>query len=278
MAINSVRMLGVDEEKVNVNGGAIALGHPIGASGARIVGALLHELRRRGGGIGCAAICSGGGQGDAIVLEVNGACFPRSVGRIAAFFDLDRTLMAGSSGMHFARAAYRSGMVSRARLARWGAEHIRFRLRGSTDARTAQVLSQVKELLAGVPERDIQRMGPDLLAGVLPRIYPKMLEEVRAHQDAGRATFIVSAAGNGLVELLAGVLGMDGGIGTRYEVDGQGVLTGQIVERTSSTARARWSPCSASPPTIRSTCPSLGPTPIPPRTCRCCGRSATRSP
>ena len=73
VALNSVRMLGVDEEKVNVNGGAIALGHPIGASGARIVGALVHELRRRGGGLGCAAICSGGGQGDAIVLEVNGS-------------------------------------------------------------------------------------------------------------------------------------------------------------------------------------------------------------
>jgi acetyl-CoA C-acetyltransferase len=72
VAINSVRMLGVDPDNVNVNGGAIALGHPIGASGARIVGALVHELRRRGGGLGCAAICSGGGQGDAIVLEVNG--------------------------------------------------------------------------------------------------------------------------------------------------------------------------------------------------------------
>jgi acetyl-CoA C-acetyltransferase len=72
VAINSMRMLGIDEEKVNVNGGAIALGHPIGASGARIVGALVHELQRRGGGLGCAAICSGGGQGDAIVLEVNG--------------------------------------------------------------------------------------------------------------------------------------------------------------------------------------------------------------
>ena len=72
VALNSVRMLGVDEDKVNVNGGAIALGHPIGASGARIVGALIHELRRRGGGLGVAAICSGGGQGDAIVLEVNG--------------------------------------------------------------------------------------------------------------------------------------------------------------------------------------------------------------
>jgi acetyl-CoA C-acetyltransferase len=75
VALNSVRMLGVDEEKVNVNGGAIALGHPIGASGARIVGALVHELRRRGGGLGCAAICSGGGQGDAVIMKVhaNGA-------------------------------------------------------------------------------------------------------------------------------------------------------------------------------------------------------------
>jgi acetyl-CoA C-acetyltransferase len=73
VALNSVRMLGVDEEKVNVNGGAIALGHPIGASGARIVGALVHELRRRGGGLGVAAICSGGGQGDAIVVEVDEA-------------------------------------------------------------------------------------------------------------------------------------------------------------------------------------------------------------
>ena len=73
VALNSVRMLGVDEDKVNVNGGAIALGHPIGASGGRIVGALVHELKRRGGGLGVAAICSGGGQGDAIVLEVNGS-------------------------------------------------------------------------------------------------------------------------------------------------------------------------------------------------------------
>jgi acetyl-CoA C-acetyltransferase len=72
VALNSMRMLGVDESKVNVNGGAIALGHPIGASGARILTTLIHELRRRGGGLGVAAICSGGGQGDAMILEVNG--------------------------------------------------------------------------------------------------------------------------------------------------------------------------------------------------------------
>ena len=70
VALHSMRMLGIDEDKVNVNGGAVALGHPIGASGARIIGALVHELRRRGGGLGCAAICSGGGQGDAIIVRV----------------------------------------------------------------------------------------------------------------------------------------------------------------------------------------------------------------
>jgi acetyl-CoA C-acetyltransferase len=72
VALNSMRMLGVDESKVNVNGGAIALGHPIGASGARILMTLANELRRRGGGLGVAAICSGGGQGDAVLIEVNG--------------------------------------------------------------------------------------------------------------------------------------------------------------------------------------------------------------
>jgi acetyl-CoA C-acetyltransferase len=72
VTLHSMRMLGIDEDKVNVNGGAIALGHPIGASGARILGALVAELRRRGGGLGCAAICSGGGQGDAVIVEVNG--------------------------------------------------------------------------------------------------------------------------------------------------------------------------------------------------------------
>jgi acetyl-CoA C-acetyltransferase len=73
VALNSMRMLGVDESKVNVNGGAIALGHPIGASGARLLMTLVNELKRRGGGLGVAAICSGGGQGDAVIVEVNGA-------------------------------------------------------------------------------------------------------------------------------------------------------------------------------------------------------------
>src|SRR5438093_2780120 len=70
VAVNSVRMLGADPEKANVNGGAVALGHPIGASGGRIVTTMINELSRNGGGLGLAAICSGGGQGDALLIEV----------------------------------------------------------------------------------------------------------------------------------------------------------------------------------------------------------------
>lgn len=70
VALASGQIAGLDPEKVNVNGGAVALGHPIGASGARIIITLMHELKRRGGGIGIAAICSGGGQGDAVMIEV----------------------------------------------------------------------------------------------------------------------------------------------------------------------------------------------------------------
>jgi len=70
VVLNSSAMLGADPERVNVNGGAVALGHPIGASGSRILGTMIYELRRNGGGLGLAAICSGGGQGDAVLIEV----------------------------------------------------------------------------------------------------------------------------------------------------------------------------------------------------------------
>lgn len=73
VAIASMRRLGVSDDIVNVNGGAIALGHPIGMSGARLVLHLIHELRRRGGGIGAAALCGGGGQGDALIIQVPAA-------------------------------------------------------------------------------------------------------------------------------------------------------------------------------------------------------------
>ena len=148
--------------------------------------------------------------------------------RAAAFFDLDKTLMAGSSGMQFARVATRQGIVGRRQLARWGVEHLRYRLRGTTDERTADVLRVARELITGVPAMKIARMGPEVMADILPRVYPEMLAEVHAHQDAGRPTFIVSAAGNEIVESLARVLGMEGGIGTSYEVDAEGNFTGRL--------------------------------------------------
>jgi HAD superfamily hydrolase (TIGR01490 family) len=147
--------------------------------------------------------------------------------KAAAFFDLDKTLMAGSSGMQFARVAARGGVVGRWQLASWGIEHLRYRVRGTTDERTDEVLRVARDLITGVPAKTIERMGPEVMAAILPRVYPQMLEEVHAHQDAGRATFIVSAAGNDVVETLAAVLGMEGGIGTRYEV-ADGRFTGRL--------------------------------------------------
>ncbi len=148
--------------------------------------------------------------------------------RAAALFDLDKTLMAGSSGMQFARVATRQGIVSRRQLASWGVEHLRYRLRGTTDERTGEVLRVARELIRGVPAVTIARMQPEVMAAILPRVYPQMLAEVYAHQDAGRPTFIVSAAGHDVVEALAAVLGMEGGIGTRYEVDAEGEFTGRL--------------------------------------------------
>jgi len=153
---------------------------------------------------------------------------PANGERAAAFFDLDKTLIAGSSGMQFARVATRHGIVSRSQLASWAVEHLRYRLRGTTDERTAEVLRVARELIAGVPARTLERMNPEVMAAILPRVYPQMLDEVYAHQDAGRPTFIVSAAGDGVVEPLARVLGMEGGIGTRYEVGADGSFSGRF--------------------------------------------------
>jgi len=129
--------------------------------------------------------------------------------------------------MQFARIGARHGIVGRRQLASWAVEHLRYRLRGTTDARTTEVLRVARELLTGVPARSVERMNPEVMAAILPRVYPQMLDEVYAHQDAGRATFIVSAAGNGVVEPLAAVLGMDGGIGTSYEIE-DGTFTGRF--------------------------------------------------
>lgn len=142
--------------------------------------------------------------------------------RGAAFFDLDKTLMAGSSGIFFARAAYETGMISRGRLARDAYENLRFRLLGSTDDRADDVRRRVGEMIAGVPVRDLQRLSPRVLAGVLPRLYPEMLQRAYAHQDAGLPVFILTAASQEMADLLAHVLAFDGGLGSRSEiVDGR---------------------------------------------------------
>lgn len=140
----------------------------------------------------------------------------------AAFFDLDKTLMAGSSGVFFARAAYETGMISRSRLLKDLYENLRFRLRGSTDDRADNVRKRVGEMIAGVPVRDLQRLSPRVLAGVLPRLYPQMLERAYAHQDAGVPVYILTAASQEMADLLAHVLSFDGGLGSRSEiVDGR---------------------------------------------------------
>ena len=113
-------------------------------------------------------------------------------------------------------------------MARWGVDALRFRMRGATDEATEKLLGEIKQVFQGTSARQIARMAPEVLVGVLPRIYPEMLEEVYSHQDAGRPTFIVSAAGDELVQLLARILYMDGGIGTSYEVDENGLFTGEL--------------------------------------------------
>jgi HAD superfamily hydrolase (TIGR01490 family) len=146
--------------------------------------------------------------------------------KAAAFFDLDKTLMEGSSALHFARAAYRNGMLSRRQLLRDGWANLRFRLRGSTDRDTDELRRRVLDSIAGQPVRDLARLGPDILAGILPRVYREVLREAWDHQDAGRPAFIVTAASQELADVLARVLVLDGGIGARSEVRG-GVYTGR---------------------------------------------------
>jgi HAD superfamily hydrolase (TIGR01490 family) len=136
----------------------------------------------------------------------------------AAFFDLDKTLMAGSSGIFFARAAYETGMISRSRLAKDVYENVRFRLLGSTDDRADNVRRRVGEMIAGVRVRDLERLSPRVLAGVLPRLYPQMLERAYAHQDEGMPVYILTAASQEMADLLARVLAFDGGLGSRSEV------------------------------------------------------------
>jgi HAD superfamily hydrolase (TIGR01490 family) len=144
----------------------------------------------------------------------------------AAFFDLDRTLIAGSSSFQFGRAAYKAGMLTRRDIARDTYENIVFRLRGSTDAGTDAIRARVSEMLEGAKVRDLQRLSGSVLAGVLPRLYPRMLELAYEHQDDGRPIFICTAAAQEMAELMAIVLTFDGAVGSVAEVI-DGVYTGR---------------------------------------------------
>ena len=196
--------------------------------------------------------------------------------RAAAFFDLDKTLMAGSSGMPFARVAAQHGIVSRRQLASWGVEHLRYRLRGTTDERTT------RRAAAG-PRAD--RRGPgarrraDEARGAgrrscrgstrrcSTRSTPTRTPGARPSSSAPPATAWSSRWPR--------VLGIDGGSApaTRStpRARSPGASTGP-----SSTARARSRRCGPSPPSTRSTWPTPTPTRTRSRTCRCCARSATR--
>jgi HAD superfamily hydrolase (TIGR01490 family) len=144
----------------------------------------------------------------------------------AAFFDLDKTLMAGSSGLHWARAARGAGLLSRRRMARYAWQNVKFRLQGSTDAATDQVKAEVSDMIRGRRVVDFKRMTPKVLAGILPRLYPQMLDVAYAHQDAGRPVYIVTAASQEMAEMMAHVLGFDGAIGARSEIV-DGIYTGR---------------------------------------------------
>jgi HAD superfamily hydrolase (TIGR01490 family) len=146
--------------------------------------------------------------------------------RGAAFFDLDKTLIEGSSAFHFGRAAYKHGLLSRRQLARDAWANIKFRLQGSTDADTDALRQRILDALAGQRVVDLQRLGPDVLAGILPLLYREVLREAYAHQDAGRPAYIITAASQELAEVLAHVLVLDGGLGMRSEVR-DGIYTGR---------------------------------------------------
>ena len=145
----------------------------------------------------------------------------------AAFFDLDRTLMEGSSAFQFGRAAYRAGLLSRRQLMSDGWANLKFRLRGASDEDSHELRDRISRSLEGTRVRDMERLGADVLAGVLPRIYPQVLELAYRHQDEGRLVYIVTAASQELAEMLARVLVFDGAIGSQFSEVIDGVYTGR---------------------------------------------------
>jgi HAD superfamily hydrolase (TIGR01490 family) len=137
--------------------------------------------------------------------------------------------MEGSSAFQFGRAAYRAGLMGRRQLIADAWANIQFRLKGSTDADTHALRDRISASMAGTRVRDLERLGADVLAGVLPRIYPQMLALAHEHQDAGREVYIVTAASQELAQMLARVLALDGAIGSQFSAARDGVYTGEPV-------------------------------------------------
>ena len=158
-------------------------------------------------------------------MAAEGTPAPPSVG--AAFFDLDKTLMQGSSAFQFARAAFKSGLIGRRQLLADALANLQFRLRGATDADSLALRERIAASLQGIRVVDLERLGVEVLAGILPRVYPQMLEVAHRHQDAGRRAYIVTAASQELAEILATVMAFDGAIGSDISEVVDGVYTGQ---------------------------------------------------
>ena len=150
----------------------------------------------------------------------------RPASRGAAFFDLDKTLMEGSSAFQFAKAAYAAGQIGRRQLASDGWANLRYRLRGASDADSLALRNRIATGLAGRRVVELERLGARVLAGILPRVYPQMLELAHAHQDAGRRVYIVTAAAQDLADVLAHVLAFDGALGSGLSEVADGVYTG----------------------------------------------------
>jgi HAD superfamily hydrolase (TIGR01490 family) len=134
--------------------------------------------------------------------------------------------MEGSSAFQFGRVAYRRGWMTRRQLARDIWANIKFRLEGSDDDKIDALRDRIFESISGQRVVDLARLTPEVLARILPRLYPEMLHVAWEHQDAGRPVFIVTAASQEMAELLAHVLHFDGGIGSRSEVR-DGIYTGK---------------------------------------------------
>jgi HAD superfamily hydrolase (TIGR01490 family) len=147
--------------------------------------------------------------------------------RGAAFFDLDRTLMQGSSAFQFGRAAYRAGLMGRRQLLADALANLQFRLRGATDADSLALRERIAASLEGVRVADVERLGVSVLAGILPRVYPQMMEVAHRHQDDGLRAYIVTAASQELAEILATVMAFDGAIGSEISEVVDGVYTGK---------------------------------------------------